>query len=277
MYWITTPSGARYYPPEGYCWKTVESEYLRLRDDGRFWFGKDGGSQPRRKKFLRDENGIQSWTWWPHQDAGTNEEAKKELIALIGADDAQNFTPKPERLIERVVHMATNPGDLVLDFFLGSGTTAAVAHKMGRRWIGVDQMDYLDTVAKLRLQKVIAGEQGGVSKAQGWQGGGSFVYARLAEANEAFAARIRDASDDAALATVAAALREEGWWRYKVDQTLWDWDDWAALAFDERKQVLLDSMDANHLYVNLGDIDDADTGLSAEDVAVTKAFYSGAV
>lgn len=182
---------------------------------------------------------------------------------------------KSEALLKRIIETSTAEGDLVLDFFAGTGTTAAVASKLGRRWIGVEQLDYVNTTTKGRLRKVIASDGVGISNQVGWRGGGSFVYFELAEANEALAARIRNAADDATLAAVAADLREKGWWRYKVDQSLWDWDEWAALGFDERRQLLLDSLDANHLYVNYGDIDDADTGLSAEDVAVTKAFYEG--
>ena len=275
MYWVEAPGGARYFPPEGYCWKTVESEYVSLVNDGRMWFGKTGNNQPRRKKYLREENGIQSWTWWPHQDAGTNEEAKKELIALIGADEAQNFTPKPERLIERIVAIATRPGDLVLDFFAGSGTSAAVAHKMGRRWVAVEQMNYAEDTAAVRLKKVLAGEQGGISKAQNWQGGGAFVYCELLEWNEALARRIREASDEAALGRVIADVRAQGYWRYAVDQSSWDWDAFAALPFDQRRELLLDSLDANHLYVNYGDIGDAAFGVGAGDIAINRAFYEG--
>lgn len=177
--------------------------------------------------------------------------------------------------MERIIHLSTNTNDLVLDFFLGSGTTCAVAHKMGRRWIGVDQMDYVGDVTMTRLKKVIEGEQGGVSKAQNWQGGGSFVYLELAEWNEALGRRIREADDEQALGQVTADMRDNGYWRYAVDQALWDWDAFAALEFDQRKATLLEALDANHLYVNHGDIADAAYGLSAADIAVNKAFYEG--
>ena len=113
------------------------------------------------------------WTWWPHEDVGHTDESKKEIHTLFGKTDAFG-TPKPERLLKRVLEIASNPDDLVLDSFLGSGTTAAVAHKMGRRWIGIEMGEHAVTHCLPRLQKVVAGEQGGISQAVGWQGGGGF-------------------------------------------------------------------------------------------------------
>ena len=118
------------------------------------------------------------WTWWPHDEAGHTDEAKREVQKLFSSDSVFD-TPKPERLIQRILHIATNPGDLVLDSFLGSGTTAAVAHKMGRRWIGVEMGDHARTHCAARLRKVIEGEQGGISKDVGWQGGGGFRFSTL--------------------------------------------------------------------------------------------------
>jgi adenine-specific DNA-methyltransferase len=178
MYKITTPGGVIYEPPGGRCWANVESEFRKLQADGRIWFGKGGKSRPRVKNFLCESEGISSWTWWPHAEAGHNQEAKKEIIELFGTDEAFG-TPKPERLFERIVSLATNPGDLVLDSFLGSGTTAAVAHKMGRRWIGIELGEHAVTHCVPRLKKVVDGEQGGISEAVGWKGGGGFRFCRL--------------------------------------------------------------------------------------------------
>lgn len=116
-------------------------------------------------------------TWWEAASTGDNQEAKKQVLDLFEEDLFS--TPKPERLIQRILHIATNPGDLVLDSFLGSGTTAAVAHKMGRRWIGVEMGDHARTHCATRLRKVIEGEQGGISKDVGWQGGGGFRFVTL--------------------------------------------------------------------------------------------------
>ena len=178
MYQIMTPGGAQYYPPEGSCWKNVEGVFLEQVKEGRFWFGKDGKGVPRRKNYLSEAKGKQSWTWWPNEEAGHTQESKRESIELFGKANVFD-TPKPERLIERILHIATNSGDLVLDSFLGSGTTAAVAHKMGRRYIGIEMGEHAVTHCVPRLTKVIEGEQGGISKSVGWRGGGGFRFYRI--------------------------------------------------------------------------------------------------
>jgi len=177
MYEVTTPGGTVYRPPPGRCWVTIEPEFLRLKAEGRMWFGSNGNGMPRKKTYLNEHEGRMSWSWWPNDDVGNTQESKKEVIALFGEDLFD--TPKPERLIERILHIATNPGDLVLDSFLGSGTTAAVAHKMGRRYIGIEMGEHAVTHCAPRLNKVIDGEQGGISEAVGWKGGGGFRFYRL--------------------------------------------------------------------------------------------------
>ena len=180
MYKLATPGGAKYEPPPGRCWANIESEFKRLCEDGRVWFGKDGRSRPRVKNYLNEATGVSVWTWWPNSEVGHNQEAKKEINRLFGADDAF-VTPKPERLLKRVIEIATNPGDLVLDSFAGSGTTGAVAHKMGRRWIMVELGEHCHTHIIPRLRRVIDGEDpGGITKAVDWKGGGGFRYYRLA-------------------------------------------------------------------------------------------------
>jgi adenine-specific DNA-methyltransferase len=178
MYEIETPSGARYEPPAGRCWSNVEPEYLRLRQEERLWFGVNGDARPRVKNYLSEHEGVRAWSWWPNSEVGHNQEAKKEINALFGADNAF-ATPKPERLISRILSLTTGKGELVLDSFLGSGTSAAVAHKMGRRYIGVEMGEHARTHCIPRLEKVIAGEQGGVSMDAGWQGGGGFRFLTL--------------------------------------------------------------------------------------------------
>jgi adenine-specific DNA-methyltransferase len=178
MYEIVSPTGKVHVPPAGSCWKIVRSEFDKLVAEHRVYYGKNGDAVPSRIQFLRDIEGMVPWTWWPHEEAGHTDEAKREIHSLFGADNAFG-TPKPERLLERIIHIATNPGDLLLDSFLGSGTTAAVAQKMGRRYIGIEMGDHAVTHCAPRLQKVIDGEQGGISKAQNWQGGGGFRFYRL--------------------------------------------------------------------------------------------------
>ena len=178
-YTITSPSGQEYAPPEGRCWALAESTFGKLLAEGRVWFGKDGSARPRLKRYLSEATGITSWTWWSNDEVGHNQESKKEINSLFGSDN-QFDTPKPERLLLRILTIATNPGDLVLDSFLGSGTTAAVAHKLGRRWIGVELGEHCHTHCIPRLKKVIDGEDpGGITKTVNWKGGGGFRYYRL--------------------------------------------------------------------------------------------------
>jgi len=180
MYKLQAPNGSEYDPPPGRCWGNIESEYTRLLADGRMWFGKDGDSRPRVKKYLSENEGISSWTWWTNSEVGHNQEAKKEINTIFGADNAFD-TPKPERLLERILEISTVPNDLVLDSFLGSGTTAAVAHKMNRRYIGIELGEHAKTHCQPRLKKVIDGEQGGISKAVNWQGGYGFRFFKLGQ------------------------------------------------------------------------------------------------
>ncbi|MFN7855670.1 MAG: site-specific DNA-methyltransferase, partial [Acidovorax sp.] len=186
QYPVTTPSGKVIYPPEGRHWSVLETKFFDLVAAGKVSFGKNGDSAPGLVRYLKEVEGLVPWTWWPNEEVGNNDEAKKEIHKIFGTDNAFD-TPKPERLLQRILHIATHPGDLVLDSFLGSGTTAAVAHKMGRRWIGIEMGEHAITHCLPRLQKVVAGEQGGISAAVGWgQGadgapfdGGGFRLARL--------------------------------------------------------------------------------------------------
>jgi adenine-specific DNA-methyltransferase len=194
MYVIKAPNGKEHRPPEGRCWSMIEPEFRKLEAAGRIYWGKDGKAQPSVVRYLSEVEGMVPWTWWPHEEVGHTDESKKEANALFGADVSFG-TPKPERLMQRIIQIASNPGDLVLDSFLGSGTTAAVAHKMGRHWIGIEMGEHAVTHCKPRLDKVIAGEQGGISGAVGWSGGGGYRFYRLGEpvfdADGAIAADIR--------------------------------------------------------------------------------------
>lgn len=180
MYPIVDPKGGIHYPPKGRCWSTIESEYLKLKADGRIYFGKNNNSQPNVIRYLSEVPGVTPWTWWPHTEAGHTDEGKKESLTLFG--EKAFDTPKPERLIQQVFRIATNPDEIVMDAFLGSGTTAAVAHKMGRRYIGIEMGEHAKTHCIPRLQKVIEGEEGGISKSVNWQGGGGFRFCELGAA-----------------------------------------------------------------------------------------------
>jgi len=180
IYEIEAPSGRKLLPTKGRCWITSKERYLELVEDNRIWFGKDGNNVPRIKRFLSEvQDGIVCMTVWLRDEAGDNQEAKREVM-FFNPEDVFS-TPKPEKLLKRVLELATNPGDLVLDSFAGSGTTGAVAHKMGRRWIMVELGDHCHTHIIPRLQKVINGDdQGGVTQGVNWSGGGGFRYYKLA-------------------------------------------------------------------------------------------------
>ena len=180
-YAVALPSGREVQPPLGRHWNGLPQRTSELRKDNRLWFGKDGDSPPRIKVFLSEvQDGIVPDTWWTHDTSGSNQDSKKEMLQLF--TNVEPFsTPKPERLLSRIITIATNPNDLVLDSFAGSGTTGAVAHKMGRRWIMVELGEHCRTHIVPRLRKVIDGDDpGGVTAATGWQGGGGFRYCRLA-------------------------------------------------------------------------------------------------
>ena len=190
---VRLPSGREVLPPTGTSWRYTREKFAELIADSRIWFGADGDARPAYKRFLSEvTDSMPATTIWPFDEVGHNDESKKEMRGLF---EHELFgTPKPERLLQRILHIATNEGDLVLDSFLGSGTTAAVAHKMGRRWIGIEMGEHARTHCLPRLEKVIAGEGGGISRAVGWGQprpdgtpwnaalhGGGFRFARLGE------------------------------------------------------------------------------------------------
>ncbi len=179
LYEITTPSGRIVTPPNGRCWLFTKDRFEEMISDNRIYFGANGDNAPRVKKFISEvKDGVTSMTLWLRDEVGDNQEAKREIKDFT--EEEVFTTPKPERLMERVIMIASSDGDLVLDSFLGSGTTAAVAHKMGRRWIGVELGEHAKTHCYPRLKAVVDGEQGGISKAVNWQGGGGFKFYTLA-------------------------------------------------------------------------------------------------
>jgi len=181
MYSITTPSGKAIQPPKGRCWSLIEPEFLKLREAGRIWFGKKGDSAPGIIRYLDEVEGLVPWTWWPHEEVGHTDEAKKEMLSFAGRDEAFE-TPKPERLLKRIIEIATNKGDLVMDCFAGSGTAGAVAHKMGRRWILCEIEDQCLSLIGRRLKSVVEGsDTGGVTEEVLWRGGGGFKYCTLGD------------------------------------------------------------------------------------------------
>lgn len=179
FYPVTNPyTGEEVWPRKGTCWRHSRVEMERLQADRRLYWGVSGTAKtPMRKLFeFEAKQGMTAPSIW--SDAGLNQHASSEMEKLFG-EKAAFETPKPEALINRILHIATNPGDIVLDSFLGSGTTAAVAHKMGRRWIGIEMGSHAETHCAVRLKKVVDGDQGGISKTVGWEGGGGFKFMRL--------------------------------------------------------------------------------------------------
>lgn len=174
-YPIVSPSGKVHFPPPGRHWLRTEDQWHEIVRQGLAYFGKDGKGKPAYKQFLKDLPGIVPNTWWSHEECGHSDEAKKEIMALF-PNTPPFDTPKPERLLWRIIHIATSPGDIVLDCFAGSGTTPAVAHKMGRRWVAIEWSAHnVSTYLLPRLERVVQGKDpGGITEEVGWKGGGGF-------------------------------------------------------------------------------------------------------
>lgn len=182
---------------------------------------------------------------------------------------------KPEKLIKQIFELSTEPGDLVLDFHLGSGTTCAVAHKMGLHYLGCEQLDYGDNDVVVRLNNVIAGDRTGISGVVNWNGGGSFVYCELAKLNQTFVDRILESDDEAALATIYYDMMKTGFISYKVKPKEIDLDseEFTTLSLEEKKRLLMELLDKNQLYINYCDMEDESFNVSEGDKAFTKSFY----
>lgn len=211
IYPITTPSGRKVMPPKGYSWRLSKERFAEFVADNRIWFGKDGNNTPRIKRFLSEvKTGVVAMTLWTRDEVGDSQEGKREVKTINS--ESIFATPKPERLIEHVLTLGSNEGDLVLDSFLGSGTTAAVAHKMKRKYIGIEMGDHAYTHCKVRLDKVIDGsDQGGISKSVDWQGGGGYKFYELAPSlinKDDFDEYVINKEYDADMLASAVALHE---------------------------------------------------------------------
>ena len=180
---------------------------------------------------------------------------------------------KPEALLKRIFEMVTKEGDIVLDYHLGSGTTAAVAHKMNRQYIGIEQMNYIETVSVERLKKVIDGEQGGISKDVNWTGGGSFVYAELKNDAQDFKEAILKATTTEELLELFNKAKTSSFLSYRVDPKKLKESEFKELSLAEQKQVLAEIVDNNNLYVNFSDMEDQTYGISPQEKALNRAFY----
>ena len=181
--------------------------------------------------------------------------------------------PKPEELIQRVIELSSEKNDIVLDFFMGSGTTQAVAHKMNRQYIGIEQMDYIETISVERLKKVIAGEQGGISKDVEWQGGGSFVYCELKNDAQDFLNKVENALSSEELVELLEKVKKSSFLSYRVDAKKLHKEEFNNLSLFEQKQLLVELIDQNNLYVNYSDIDDVDNNISEKEKQLNTMFY----
>lgn len=179
-YEVITPSGRIVKPAPGRHWAMPEETFRKASENGEIYFGKNGDSMPTKKAYLKDaKQGVIARSWWSYKEVTGNQDAKREILKIFG--DSGFITPKPEKLLHRILTIASNEGEIVMDSFLGSGTTAAVAHKMGRRYIGVEIGEHALTHCQPRLVKVIDGERGGISESVNWQGGGGFRFVRLGQ------------------------------------------------------------------------------------------------
>ena len=273
-YPITLPSGRIVNPPKSRCWRTSKENYLKLMEDNRIYFGTNGDSVPAIKRFLSEvQDGTPPQTIWDYSEVSHNQDARKEITAIL--EESDFATPKPEKLLERIIHIGTNEKDIVLDFFAGSGTTAAVAMKMRRQFITTEQMDYIENVTCTRLKKVIEGEQGGISKSVNWQGGGSFVYLELKKYNQTFIEQIEEAKDTEALLQIWEQMKEKSFFKYSIDLQEFDNSiaEFKQFTLEMQKETLVGLLDKNQLYVNLSSLNDADFACTEEEKKVSKDFY----
>ncbi|MCX7875066.1 MAG: site-specific DNA-methyltransferase [Melioribacteraceae bacterium] len=274
QYEIVNPkTGVVYKPNEGCSWKNDCEKFQELLRDNRIVFGVSGEAGPQRKRFLSEalERGKVAKTIW--DDVGTTTNGTQHLKELFGKNVFKN--PKPESFIQKIIELATKEKDIVLDFHLGSGTTASTAHKMNRQYIGIEQMDYIETVAVERLKKVIDGEQGGISKSVNWQGGGSFVYLELKKYNQTFIEQIEEAKDTESLMEVWEHMKAKSFFKYSVDLQKFQEsiEEFKQFELKKQKEILCELLDKNQLYVNLSSLNDTDFACTEEEKKITKDFY----
>ncbi|EFS9254382.1 site-specific DNA-methyltransferase [Campylobacter upsaliensis] len=228
-----------------------------------------------KKEYLQNERNSKVVPFLFNETNLFNGIGTQEIKALFENDNTTLFaTPKPEALIKRIIEISTNENDLVMDFFAGSGTTLAVAHKMKRQFIGIEQMDYIESITKERLKKVINGEQGGISKALNWQGGGSFIYAELMPLNVAYKERIKNINDEKMLDSIYKDLESKAFLDYRIDlDSILKDKEFKELDLQNKQEALLKILDSNMDYVLYGDIEDEDYAISSEVIEFNKIFY----
>lgn len=264
-------NGKTWSPPSGTFWRYSIGTLKDMEQNNRIVFN---GKNPMAKRYLSEvAEGRKSSTFWDGSEVGYNLNGDAEIKQLFNGNKVFN-NPKPEALISRILEIATQENDLVLDFFAGSGTTCAVAHKMKRRYIGIEQMDYIETITKERLKKVIEGEQGGISKKCGFKGGGSFVYAELKEVNLEIKKQITNAKSKSECLKIFNDLNERFLKRTDCKMDEIHSEEFQKLDLNEQKRICCASLDANEDYLNLGDIDEDAWGIDGITKKYNEIFYS---
>ena len=266
------------YPPENSHWRFSERRLADYIKSGKIKFRENHAKNQRGFIFKRYKSEVRSeynllGSLEGAENKYMNQVATKERNRLFG--EVKFDYPKPEVFLFLLIEATTNPGDLVLDYHLGSGTTCAVAHKTGRRYIGIEQMDYIESIAVRRLKMVINGEQeGGASKEISWSGGGSFIYTELAESMPSFLERVSNADEDACT-FLWNELKKSPYTSYRVDFNKEDADlEFEQLTLEDKKQILFNIIDKNMYYIPLSEIDNEDFVISEGDKAMSKMFYS---
>ena len=271
QYDIIAPNGTVIKHPEN-GWRFSKETFEKELAAGKIKFSEDN-KRVIRKIYLSDQKGRVVESVWNTEDVGSTREANGEIKTLFG--NKAFATPKPERLLQRIIIIGSEEGDLVLDFFMGSATTQAVAMKMHRRFIGIEQMDYINTVSVPRLQKVIEGEQGGISKDVDWQGGGSFIYAELMEKNGGFVRDVEKAANTTELLAVFDRMKNTADFDFRVDLDKFEAELNTFESLADQKRELLRILDKNQLYYNYANIDDANVRdlIADHDYKFNQRFY----
>ncbi|TPH44366.1 site-specific DNA-methyltransferase [Helicobacter pylori] len=264
-------NGKTWSPPSGTFWRYSIGTLKDMEQNNRIVFN---GKNPMAKRYLSEvAEGRKSSTFWDGSEVGYNLNGDAEIKQLFNGNKIFN-NPKPEALISRILEVSTNENDLVLDFFAGSGTTCAVAHKMKRRYIGIEQMDYIETITKERLKKVIEGEQGGISKKCDFKGGGSFVYAELKEVNLEIKKQILNAKSKSECLKIFNTLNERFLKRADCKISEIHSEEFQNLDLNEQKRIYCALLDSNEDYLNLGDIDEDAWGIDEITKKYNEIFYS---
>ena len=257
-----------------------------------FKYEDEDGRKYQRRQRGRDENGKSIWSkqyldeskgvplttvWTDINQVYANPQAYKAENRNTSEIELEfgNSGQKPEALLKRIIEMSTESGDIVLDFFMGSGTTLATSLKLNRKFIGIEQMESQVAITVNRLNEAVAGKQSGISKEVNWQGGGSFVYCELLEDNQSLIHEVQEATDSDTVKLVLAKATDNGKIVPSVlpDDLKKTEEEFDELSLDEQKALVLELLDKNKLYVNLSDLDDEDADVSEADKAFTKSFY----